>query len=65
MIDVHLHLPAGTQKKDGPSVGVAMVLTRTPPIPSDLCSLAREWAGLHDHITLGKQVRPARYGNDR
>ncbi|KAI0289431.1 hypothetical protein BC826DRAFT_889167, partial [Russula brevipes] len=24
-IDVHVHLPAGTQKKDGPSAGVAMV----------------------------------------
>jgi ATP-dependent Lon protease len=24
-IDVHLHLPAGAQKKDGPSAGVAMV----------------------------------------
>jgi len=25
MIDVHLHLPSGAQKKDGPSAGVAMV----------------------------------------
>jgi ATP-dependent Lon protease len=25
MIDMHLHLPAGAQKKDGPSAGVAMV----------------------------------------
>jgi ATP-dependent Lon protease len=25
MIDVHLHLPAGAQKKDGPSAGVAVV----------------------------------------
>ena len=25
MIDVHLHLSAGAQKKDGPSAGVAMV----------------------------------------
>jgi hypothetical protein len=25
MIDIHLHLPAGGQKKDGPSAGVAMV----------------------------------------
>jgi len=24
-LDVHLHLPAGAQKKDGPSEGVAMV----------------------------------------
>lgn len=24
-IDVHLHLPAGAQRKDGPSAGVAMV----------------------------------------
>ena len=28
MIDVHLHLPVGAQKKDGPSAGVAMVRTR-------------------------------------
>jgi ATP-dependent Lon protease len=25
MINVHLHLPAGAQKEDGPRVGVAMV----------------------------------------
>jgi ATP-dependent Lon protease len=25
VIDVYLHLPAGAQKKDGPSAGVAMV----------------------------------------
>ncbi|KAN0142117.1 Peptidase S16, partial [Lactarius tabidus] len=25
MIDVHLHLPAGAQKKDGSSAGVAMM----------------------------------------
>jgi ATP-dependent Lon protease len=25
MIDVYLHLPAGSQNKDGPSAGVAMV----------------------------------------
>ena len=32
MIDVHLHLPAGAQKKDGPSAGVAMV--GSPPFLS-------------------------------
>jgi ATP-dependent Lon protease len=29
-IDVHLHLPAGAQKKDGPSAGVAMVSLSFP-----------------------------------
>ena len=38
MVDVHLHLPAGAQKKDGPSAGVAMV--RSPILlPSDSDSL--------------------------
>ncbi|KAN0142121.1 Peptidase S16 [Lactarius tabidus] len=33
MMDVHLHLrlPAGAQKKDGPSAGVAMVRTHSSP----------------------------------
>jgi ATP-dependent Lon protease len=31
MMDVHLHLPAGAQKKDGPSAGVAMVCRRPFP----------------------------------
>ena len=66
MIDVHLHLPAGAQKKDGPSAGVAMVRTRTYFYPSsDFGSLTREWAGLRDCIALDGQVRPAHYGNDR
>lgn len=30
-IDIHLHLPAGATKKDGPSAGVAMV----NPLPFD------------------------------
>ena len=38
IIDVHLHLPASAQKKDGPSAGVAMV--RSPILlPSDSDSL--------------------------
>ena len=37
MIDVHLHLPAGAQKKDGPSAGVAMVRRRIS-FPSSLGS---------------------------
>jgi len=32
MIDVHLRLPVGAQKKGGPSAGVAMV--RSPPFLS-------------------------------
>ena len=35
-IDIYLHLPAGTTKKDGPSVGVAMV--RSPFLPFSLGS---------------------------
>ena len=37
MIDMHLHLPAGAQKKDRPSAGVAMVRTQIS-FPSDLGS---------------------------
>jgi len=64
MIDVHLHLPAGAQKKDGPSAGVAMVRTRTF-LPSNFGCSMREWVGLRDRIALDGQVRPTDYGNDR
>ena len=50
MIDVHLHLPAGAQKKDGPSAGVAMVRTRS--FPSNLGCSTRYWVGVRDGITL-------------
>ena len=35
MIDMHLHLPAGAQKKDGPCASVAMVRIQTR-LSSDL-----------------------------
>ncbi|KAF9649534.1 ATP-dependent protease La [Thelephora ganbajun] len=55
VVDVHLHLPAGAQKKDGPSAGVAMV-----------CALVSLFTGLcvpvdtamTGEITLRGRVEP-------
>ena len=54
-IDIHLHLPAGAQKKDGPSAGVAMVcafvslLTGTLVLPD---------VAMTGEITLRGRVTP-------
>ena len=52
MIDVHLHLPAGVQKKDGPSAGVAMVRTLYPS--SYVGYLTGVWVGVRNGIALGR-----------
>jgi ATP-dependent Lon protease len=45
-VDLHLHLPAGSVKKDGPSAGVAMVVAIVS-LSKTICSLfllhARLW----------------------
>ena len=62
MIDVHFHVPASTQKKDGPSTGIATV--RSLSFPPQI-RVPERWVGQRDGITLGWQMRPAHYGNNR
>ena len=60
MIDVHLHLPASAQKKDGPSAGVAMV--RRPHFLSGFGAkmMGRgPGTGLCDLIPLDGEVCPS------
>ncbi len=55
MIDLRLHLPAGAQKKDGPSAGVAMVCS--PPFLSGFgAKLTVGVAGLCDCIPFDGEV---------
>jgi len=60
-IDVHLHLPAGAQKKDGPSAGVAMV---SPFHPFDWVAQLGDGADLRGCITLDGKVCPAHHRDD-
>jgi len=53
--DVHLHIPAGAQPKDGPSAGVAMAAALVSLVSG---SPARAEVGMTGEITLRGQVLP-------
>ncbi|UCH60149.1 MAG: endopeptidase La [Anaerolineales bacterium] len=53
--DIHLHIPAGAQPKDGPSAGVAMATALVSLVSG--CSVRAE-VGMTGEITLRGQVMP-------
>lgn len=53
--DIHLHVPAGSQPKDGPSAGVAMATALVSLISG---KLVRPEVGMTGEITLRGQVMP-------
>jgi len=53
--DVHLHIPAGAQPKDGPSAGVTMATSLVSLLSG---RLARPGVGMTGEITLRGQVLP-------
>ncbi|KAH9026147.1 Lon protease C-terminal proteolytic domain-containing protein [Lactarius hengduanensis] len=55
MIDIHLHLPAGAQKMDGPSAGVAMVCAMVSPLTGKCVPPTTAMTG---EITLRGRVSP-------
>jgi ATP-dependent Lon protease len=54
-VDIHLHVPAGAQPKDGPSAGVAMATALVSLISR---RLVRSEVGMTGEITLRGQVMP-------
>ncbi|KAG6899475.1 hypothetical protein C0993_009949 [Termitomyces sp. T159_Od127] len=64
LIDIHLHLPSGAQKKDGPSAGVAMTcafvsLLTGACVPSNIAMTGEEAPNLlATKITLRGRVTP-------